>query len=221
MMISLVIVRVIVIVVCLALWFLTQSLLGKRPPLMSENGGVICDGIHQLTAPINRWLIANPKRADLLLILSSALIDVLGIYLLASSIFGKSFEPFLGLFMLFALRQICQAFCPLPPPAGMIWRHPGFPALLVTYGTTNDLFFSGHTAIAVYGALYLAGTLGPIGIALGICIALFEITTVLALRAHYTMDVFTGIITALYVHQLAAKLAPLADQWTRHILARL
>jgi membrane-associated phospholipid phosphatase len=119
--------------------------------------------------------------------------------------------------MLFALRQICQAFCPLPPPSGMIWRNPGFPTVLVTYGTSNDLFFSGHTAIAIYGALYLGSTLGPIGIALGIFVAIFEIGTVLILRAHYTMDVFTGAITALYVNQLAWKFAPYVDQF----LARL
>ena len=31
-----------------------------------------------------------------------------------------------------------------------------FPALLVTYGTSTDFFFSGHTSIAVYGATELA-----------------------------------------------------------------
>jgi hypothetical protein len=29
----------------------------------------------------------------------------------------------------------------LPVPEGMIWRAPGVPFLLVTYGTTNDLSF--------------------------------------------------------------------------------
>ena len=62
--------------------------------------------------------------------------------------------------MLFALRQLCQGLCAFAPPGeGMIWRRPGIPSLLVTYGTATDLFFSGHTAIAVYGALEL-GRLG-------------------------------------------------------------
>src|SRR5262249_38805048 len=51
----------------------------------------------------------------------------------------------------YALRQLCQGLCAFAPPEGMIWRSPGFPSLLVTYGTATDLFFSGHTAIAVYG----------------------------------------------------------------------
>jgi hypothetical protein len=100
----------------------------------------------------------------------------------------------------------------------MIWRKPGFPALLVTYGTSNDLFFSGHTAIAVYGAAVLATTFGPVGIFLGSMIAVFEMGAVLCLRAHYTMDVFTGAVTALYVHRLAIDWAPVIDKWIAHML---
>jgi hypothetical protein len=81
----------------------------------------------------------------------------------------------------------------------MIWRHPGFPSLLVTYGTANDLFFSGHTAIAIYGCLELAHWGGPVAAVAGLAIALVEVSAVLVLRAHYTMDVFAGIITALWV----------------------
>ena len=44
----------------------------------------------------------------------------------------------------------------------MIWRNPGFPSLLVTYGVSNDFFISGHTAIAVLGAI-AASKLGPDG----------------------------------------------------------
>lgn len=204
--------RVVFIAIGLGLWFLTQWLLSRRTTLQSDpDGGAICDGIHQLTAKTNKRLINNPKAANLLLISSSLVIDLLGIYMLGSAILGATFRPFLALLMVFALRQICQAFCPLPTPSGMIWRDPGFPALLVTYGTSNDLFFSGHTAIAIIGALFLGSTLGPIGVALGIAVAVFEIGTVLVLRAHYTMDVFTGAITALYVNQLAWKFAPHVD----------
>ncbi len=102
----------------------------------------------------------------------------------------------------------------------MIWRYPGFPSLLVTYGVSNDLFFSGHTAIAVVGAVELA-RLGKrwLGV-IGCCVALFEVVTVLVLRAHYTMDVFTGAVTALAVCVLAAKIAPACDRWMARISGR-
>ena len=179
--------------------------------------GAICDGIHRGTARANHRLNASPRLARSLLISSSLVIDLLGLYMLGSAILGATFEPFLGLFMLFALRQIIQGFCPLPPPDGMIWRDTGFPTLLVTYGTSNDLFFSGHTAIAVYGAATLASALGPPGIAIGMLIVLFEIAAVLLLRAHYTMDVFAGAVTALYIHRLAIDFAPTIDHWIGYV----
>jgi hypothetical protein len=45
---------------------------------------------------------------------------------------------------------------------------------------------------------------------------LFEAITVLVLRAHYTMDVFTGIICALWVYSLSGSLAPSVDAMIRH-----
>ena len=196
--------RVLLIAAALAAWFWTQAKLGQRQFAQGRIG----DALLELTAPVNRYLHAHPRVANRLLIASSAGIDLLGIFLLASSIFGPSLRPFVGLFVLFALRQFCQNLCALPPPQGMLWRHPGFPSLLVTYGTAGDLFFSGHTSIAVYGALELAHVGGVPGTLAGAALALFEIATVLVLRAHYTMDVFTGIVCAVLVWNAAFALQP-------------
>ena len=179
----------------LFLWFSTQYLIGQRA--FPEGG--IGDGIFELTAPIHTYLTNHPKVADALLISSSLLIDFLGLYIIGASIFGRSVRPFVGLMILFTLRQMCQALCALPAPKGMIWRHPGFPSLLVTYGTTNDLFFSGHTALAVYGAIVLARSGGRWFLLVGAIIALFQIAVVLLLRAHYFMDVFAGAVTAVLI----------------------
>jgi hypothetical protein len=191
-------------------WFWTQSVLGKRVPKVA-NEVPLTDGIHLLTARLHKRYFTNIAAGNRLLIASSLVIDLLGAYLLGAAIFGESFRPFVGLVMVFALRQICQMLCPLPAPSGMVWRYPGVPAILVTYGTANDLFFSGHTAIAVYGACTLAGHWGPWGLALGLAIAIFEAGTVLILRAHYTMDVFTGIICALWIYSMSAIAGPWVD----------
>jgi hypothetical protein len=210
--------RILWVVFCLVLWHFTQKLLSRRNVSAgAAMPAAIADGIHQLTARHHRYLLDHPGVARQLLIFSSLMIDLLGMYLILSAVFGKTFEPFLGLMMVFALRQICQSFCPLPPPEGMIWRDPGVPSLLVTYGTSCDLFFSGHTAIAVYGAVTLGSTLGGVGMAIGVLIAAFEITAVLLLRAHYTMDVFTGAIAALWAHDMAVKISPYFDGWIGHL----
>lgn len=200
----------------LIVWFWTQSLIGKRA--FPSDG--IGDGMHQLLAPVHQYLVHNPGAANALLMGSSAVIDAVGVFLLFGSVFGKSVRPFVGLVVVLGMRQICQALCALPPPPEMIWRYPGFPSLLVTYGVANDLFFSGHTAIAVLGAIELGRT-GKRSLAvLGIGIALFEAMTVLALRAHYTMDVFTGAIAAAFGASLALKLAPICDRLLAELLNR-
>jgi membrane-associated phospholipid phosphatase len=94
----------------------------------------------------------------------------------------------------------------------MVWHYPGFPSLLVTYGVANDYFFSGHTAIAVFAATQLARFERRWLTVLGIWVVLFEIATVLVLRAHYTMDVFTGIVTALWVAVVSDRIAPSVDR---------
>src|SRR3954447_613704 len=211
--------RLAAVVVGLAAWFTSQALIGRIPPPT----GTIGDGVHRWTASGNQYLLAHPRAADGLLIASSLGIDALGVFLLAASIFGRSIKPFVGLLILFALRQACQALCTLPPPQGMIWRSPGFPSLLVTYGVANDLFFSGHTALAVFGCLTLARLRGRHRAALvtaGLLIATFEITIVLVLRAHYTMDVFAGAVAAFAAAGFADRLAPPVDRWLARLALR-
>jgi hypothetical protein len=200
--------RGVLVVIGLGLWFWTQRLIGQRP--FPTRG--IGDAVHDWTASWNRRLHAHPRVSDVLLIASSAVIDALGVFLLGAAIFGPTFRPFVGLLLLYALRQICQGLCAFAPPDGMIWRSPGFPSLLVTYGTATDLFFSGHTAIAVYGALELARLGGGWFVLLGVAVVLFEAGAVLVLRAHYTADVFAAIVTALWAAGAAEGFAPIVDR---------
>src|SRR3989442_8981640 len=150
-------VRLGLVVVGLAGWFWTQRLIARRA--WPERG--IGDAMHLWTAALNRYLRARPATGNALMIATSAVIDGLGLFLLASAIFGPTIRPFLGLLIVYVLRQVSQGLCSLPQPDGMIWRHPGFPSLLVTYGTAGDLFFSGHTAIAVYGFVAMVRLGGP------------------------------------------------------------
>ena len=167
----------------------------------------IGDGLHRLTAPLNAYLHRAPRAANALLIASSALIDAIAIFLLASWIFAGKLRPFLGLGLLLVTRQVMQALCSLPAPPGIIWHYPGFPSLLVTYGVANDFFFSGHTAIAVFGAIELA-RLGRARLTtVAVCVVLFEVAAVLVLRAHYTMDVFTGALAAVCVTQVCGAIS--------------
>jgi hypothetical protein len=167
----------------------------------------IGDRLHTATTAANSYLHGNPSVANPLLIVSSGIIDLLGVFLLSRWIFGASIRPFLGLVIVLGLRQVMQWLVALPAPPNAIWHYPGFPSLLVTYGVSNDYFFSGHTAIAVLAVTEIARVGRRWLTALGVLIVVFEIATVLILRAHYTMDVFTGIVTGLYAAHLAGLIS--------------
>ncbi len=200
--------RLMVTGIVLALWFWSQSLIGCRTAPASGIG----DAVHNLTAGLNSYFSQNPGAANALLVVSSAFIDALGLFLLARWFVERSVRPFLGLVLLLALRQIMQAICALPAPPNMIWHYPGFPSLLVTYRVANDFFFSGHTAIAVFGALELARYHRKWLTFAAVLLVFFEVATVLILRAHYTFDVFTGIIAALWVAHISERLSPRLDR---------
>ena len=168
----------------LVVWFVTQRMIGAR----SLADGAMYEGAL--------------GRVDLrthALIASSLGVDTVTLFVLALAVFGPSFQPFWGLLALFLLRQLCQAAVALPPPPGIIWRNPWFVSLFVTYDVGNDFFFSGHTALAVYGAMQLATLHIPLLTAAGIVVAALQIVAVIALRAHWTIDVVAGLAAAVAV----------------------
>ncbi len=187
--------RLLAIAAGIAAWFASQRLIGAR----DVEGSGIYDHLHRLTAAGNAWLHVHPSAARALLIVSSLAVDAVTLFVLGYAVLGPSFAPFFGLLCLFLLRQASQVAVALPAPPGIIWRDPGFPSLFVTYAVGNDFFFSGHTALAVYGAMQLA-TLGDPGLSfLWVLVAVLQMLLVIVLRAHWTMDVVAGLFAAVMI----------------------
>ena len=211
MSLTIILIRLGIVVLALGAWHWTQILIARKSTPRHGLG----DLVHDLTARWHGWLSINDRAANRLLIVSSFFIDALALSVIALAVFGGSFAPFIALLILFGLRQLSQAICTLPPPPGMIWRHPGCPSLLVTYAVGNDFFFSGHTALAVLGALELAHV-GPVWLGIGVAlIAAGEMATVLVLRAHYTLDVIAGAAVAFFAFHIAGNVSPAIDAWLR------
>lgn len=179
----------------LVAWFVTQRMIGQR----HLEGGGIYDHLHRLTAAGNAWLHVHPGAARAALIASSLGVDAVSLFVLGYAVVGPSFSPFWGLLCLFGLRQASQAVVALPAPSGIIWRDPGFPSLFVTYAVGNDFFFSGHTALAVYGAIQIASLGIPVLTFVATLLAVLQMLVVIVLRAHWTLDVLTGLFAALLV----------------------
>jgi hypothetical protein len=207
-------IRVLLILVGVGLWYWTQKLISRKVDL----GAGVGDRLHDLTTPLHAWFTRKPRATNLTLIVTSALIDAIGIFLLGSAILGSSLRPFVALFILFGLRQICQSISTMPKPKGVIWRHPGFPSLLVTYDVANDFFFSGHTAVAVLGALDLAYHGPPVAAVVVGVIALVEAAVVIIFRAHYTADVFAAAFAAWGAELIAQHVSPTIDLWLHRLI---
>jgi hypothetical protein len=78
--------RVVATVAALALWFWTQSLIGSRAPSQG-----IGDVLHNLFGGLNSYFGQHASAANALLIVSSAFIDLFGLFLVAEWIFqGRS-----------------------------------------------------------------------------------------------------------------------------------
>jgi hypothetical protein len=191
--------RVLAIGFGLAAWFMSQAFIGARG--QTETG--IGDAVHEWTASWHASLARDPRAANRLLMVSSAFIDAFGIFLIGWALIGPTFRPAVAMLIVFAFRQIAQLMCTLPPPPGMIWRRPGMPSLFVTYDVANDFFFSGHTSIAILGAIEVARVAPPWLAAGAAIVACLEAFAVLLLRAHYTMDVLTGAVAACCAAGLA------------------
>src|SRR5260221_10476530 len=101
---SSIVVRLALTAAALVIWFWTQSLVGARGTPASGIG----DRIHDVTASANSYLRVHSTAADALLIISSGIIDLLGIFLLSMWIFQNEPRPFVGLVIVLGLRQIMQ-----------------------------------------------------------------------------------------------------------------
>ncbi len=127
-----------------AAWLITQHLLEKTRGVVTG----FTDHTHALLAGSNAYLNAHPSLADFILAVSSLEVDLAALSLVAFFFMRRESRPLLALWLILAMRQLCQASVSIPPPDGMIWRYPGFPTIVVTYGTSTDFFFSGHMALA-------------------------------------------------------------------------
>ena len=81
-------IRALIVVLGLAAWYGTQYLIGAKRPLPADEaakaGSLLTDGdvLLRLTAPINQYLNRRAQAANALLIASSAIIDVLGLFVI-------------------------------------------------------------------------------------------------------------------------------------------
>jgi len=204
------------IIVGVILFYTVQYYIGKKP--LSTCG--IVDALHQLTLPLNQYITSHVSVGNALLITMNSILDTLTLFILALSLITRNIRPFLILTFFFMLRQSLQILVSLPLPPFTFWHYPGFPSLLQTYGIANDLYFSGHTGVSFIAALELARFKKPWLTTLGFSIFIYEVISVIVMQVHYTMDVFTAMMTVLCLTDLCSHIAQPINRWLTKLVHR-
>jgi hypothetical protein len=201
------------IVLGVAAFYTASYYIGQMPVPECE----IRDILHELLYPINEFLSARPRLEAVQLILMNVVVHGFVIFILVDTILTRNIRPFFTLAIFIALRQFLQFLVALPLPPDLIWYNPGIALFLETYDIANDLYFSGHTGISLLGAIELARFGKRWLTILGFTLFAYEVLSVLSMQIHYTMDVFTAVMTVFCFTGLATRLAPSINRWlTRH-----
>jgi len=201
--------QVLAVAAAYAAWLASQHLLETtRAPVAR-----FVDHTHEWLSAINLYLNAHPSLANVVLAVSSFEVDLAAVSMVAFFFTRRESRPLLALWLILIMRQLCQTSVSIPPPAGMIWHYPGFPTLVVTYGTSTDFFFSGHMALAALLATELTAQGAPRWKRLTAWVVVaVQALIILSMRFHYVTDVVAGLLAAVVATQLAGALARWLDE---------
>jgi len=185
------------LIVLWGLWHTSQKYISSYKLLNIGSGDGIYDVLleNKITNTMNNFLMNNRFVARCLFIISSALIDICMIYLFFYTIYYNNYIHIIRLICGLCLRQLCQFLVSLPIPKNQIWYHPGISSLFVTYGVTNDYFFSGHTYISIVCTIMFSSFDSYCMILFGLLFSVLQIGLVIITHSHYTMDIYAAVTT--------------------------
>ncbi len=204
---------ILIILVGLPIYRLSQDWIGSVVPPACGIG----DTLQNWTASINAFLQTHTQIGDYTLIVYSFAGDMIVLFLILRCIWKSSIRPILPLLVFLTLRQCLQIFVSFPLAPGLIWHYPGFPSLFSTYKVNSDFYFSAYVGVNILGYLELTHLkirwLSIVGFAFIFIEAFIDII----LRAHYTADIYTSVITAIFAYIFTQPFVPPIDRLLKKI----
>lgn len=172
----------------------------------------IKDYVFIATGGMNEYFREDESRRNALLITCSTLLDILvlvGFYRFA--VYATTYRLAMALVVFYSFRLILLQLAQFEQPEGYNWGWPGWFSLTVSYGQTQDFFYSGHVGICMIHFLefYAVGWYWLSAYALVTLV--MQVILMYALRSHYTVDMIAGIVFAHYFWILSEKYSYLVD----------
>ena len=164
------------------------------------------------TRGLNDHFRADDSRRNALLICASGSLDLLTTWSFYRFVrYSATYRLVLCMGSFYSLRVLCQALFKVERPEGYDWDYPGVFSIFVPYGRTSDFFYSGHVGICNIFMLEFWTVGWPYSAIYAFTVMLLQIFTMLALRAHYTIDMFAGIVFSHYLFIISEKYVYLID----------
>jgi len=185
---------------CLTFIFLGRAALPDHPV------PTIVDRAMESLEFINFYVMDRPRLRDAMLIGCTFFMDVMffatGIYWI---LYGNSSRIIVSILFFYATRAAVQQMFYCPYPKHYFWDDPGFPTLVVPYGRSSDFFFSGHVGFVtlctsewIKHKQYLVASILALG-------GLYTVFILLVYQAHYSIDIFTGMVVGSWIFLLVDK----------------
>ena len=172
------------------------------------------DKLFDFTSGLNQYFEVHDTERHLIEATSSFLVDFLLVaFSVKYALWGKSWREVICSSCFYTVRAAVQGIFLMGFPENYIWDYPGVPSLTVPYYRTADFFYSGHVGIMTFCALenYNSGYYKLM--VLSVIATLFEFFVMVVLRAHYSIDLISGVVFAHYIWILSGRASKYIDSW--------
>lgn len=161
----------------------------------------IRDEAHEATLPITNFLENNPFYRNALIITASLMLDICAFTLaMRFVLYDRNYKMGLVGITFYILRGVLQSIFFMKFPSNYIWGHPGLFSVTVPYAPANDFFYSGHVGICTICLIHFKRDGLKFMTPFAFITLIVEFFTLLVTRAHYFVDLVTGIIVAHYLY---------------------
>lgn len=173
----------------------------------------LVDLSHEVTRPINDYFIVHTGGKNALIIISSLMVDITVIVTAAVwIIYGKTLRLFFAVATFMIFNIVLKEIFYFRFPDGYIWEYPGFPSLSNPYYPANDFFFCAQIGLCVIFMLNFRAHRMSIMKYFTLVTILLEFFVLIVTRAHYIIDVLTGIVAGHYFFMVGTWLD---EVWNR------
>lgn len=173
----------------------------------------ILDKTFAVTKFMNTFFSGHLYAKKFFIIFTSLYTDCIILYtLLYWSFYGKSLRLLFSLIIYYITHTLIRLFFFVQYPTNDLWEYPGFPSIFVSYVKTSAMFFTNCVGLLMICLMEWRANRQMIQMNITLVCIIFECFIMHSLRAHYVIDLFSGIFIGHYLFIFVDYFAEYIDQ---------